>query len=226
MAVAEGYQLVAYERMTDLPVDPVREQHQARNIACILEDDPAARIVVLGGGGHISEDPEAQFPGGVMGARLKLLTGFDPLTIANRTMELQGLPEDPVSAGYRDPENDGVLAGQPYLATRAQGGYQAAKGYDLVAFIPPIVARSPDAGWLSLGGWRTPAPATPLVCAVAPCQFEARRVGESADAVPGDRCVVHESGRSCQLFVGPGEFEVSMLDADGVRSAAHGLPPR
>ncbi|MBW8312096.1 MAG: hypothetical protein K0M64_08695 [Rhizobium sp.] len=222
MALAEGYVPVAYEHTSPDPRSPQREQEQARNIACVLEREPDARIVVIGGGGHTSKQPGADGQPGMMGARLKALLTTEPLSIANFTVALQGLPDSPAAAGYQEPTRDGLLAGQPYFADTADGPYTE-PGYDRVAFLPVPAARSSEAGWLRLGGWRVPAPAVPLACASAPCLLEARRVGEGADAVPGDRCVVGSAGASCALFLAPGDYEVTLLDAAGVSSAPHRL---
>ncbi|MBY4599626.1 hypothetical protein K3217_29315 [bacterium BD-1] len=226
MALAEGYVPVAYDHTLPDPRSPQREQEQARNIACVLERDPDARIVVIGGGGHISKQPGPDGQPGMMGARLKSLLPTEPLSIANFTLALQGLPETPAAAGYPDPARDGLLAGQPYFAETAAGPYTV-PGYDRVAFLPVPAARSSEAGWLRLGGWRAPAPAVPLACPKAPCLLEARRAGEGPDAIPGDRCVVTADGGTCTLFLAPGDYEVTLLDADGAPSGPHRLavPP-
>ncbi|OHE79571.1 MAG: hypothetical protein A2X76_07640 [Lysobacterales bacterium GWF1_69_6] len=219
MALAEGYVPVAYDHTLPDPRSPQREQEQARNIACVLERDPDARIVVIGGGSHTSKQPGADGQPGMMGARLKALLSTEPLSIANYTVALQGLPDSPAATGYQNPTRDGPLAGQPYFADTAEGHYTV-PGYDRVAFLPVPAARSPEAGWLRLGGWRVPAPAVPLACPKAPCLLEARRVGEGADAIPGDRCVIEAAGGTCTLFLAPGDYEAILLDAAGASSAA------
>ncbi|WP_374602146.1 hypothetical protein [Arenimonas sp.] len=218
MALAEGYTLVAYEHSFPDPRSPQREQEQARNIACVLKDDPDARIVVIGGGGHTSKAAGGSMEGGMMGRRLAAMLDVEPLAITNRVSRLEELPGTLGEAGYLDPGRDGALAGQPYFAETDQGAYSS-EGYDRVAFIPAPAPRSADAAWLSLGGWRVPAPQVPLTCESAPCLLEARRVGEDPEAVPGDRCVIEAAGGSCQLFLAPGDYEAVLLDADSQRSA-------
>ena len=218
MALAEGYTLVAYDHSVPDPKSPQREQEQARNIACVLRDDPDARIVVIGGGGHISKAAGGRMEGGMMGLRLAAMLEVEPLAIANRVSHLQGLPGAPEEAGYVDPSRDGVLAGQAYFADTADGPHSIA-GYDRAAYIPIPTNRSADAGWLRLAGWRMPAPQVPLTCERVPCLLEARRVGEDPEAVPGDRCVIEVAGQSCQLFLAPGDYEAVLLDADSQQSA-------
>lgn len=215
MALAEGYALFAYERTFDDPASPQREQAQAQNIACVLEADPDARIVVIGGGGHTSK-AEGGRPGGMMGRRLAGMLDVEPLSIANRSGRLQGFPADAGSAGYADPALDGALAGQPYFAEGASGPV-ATKGYDRDAYVPAPAGRSAQAGWLRLGGWRVPAPPVDITCGQPPCLLEARREGEPEDAVPGDRCVAWQSGRACTLFLAPGRYRLDWRDATGAR---------
>ncbi|MDZ4047733.1 MAG: hypothetical protein U1E00_05295 [Pseudoxanthomonas sp.] len=218
MALAEGYSLVAYDHSFPDPKSPQREQEQARNIACVLRDDPDARIVVIGGGGHISKATGGSMEGGMMGLRLAAMLAVEPLAIANRVLHLNGLSGAPGETGYIDPAGDGMLAGQAYFSDSADGPHSI-DGYDRAAYIPVPTKRSADAGWLRLGGWRVPAPQVPLTCDRAPCLLEARRVGEDPEAVPGDRCVVEAAGQSCQLFLAPGHYEASLLDAESQRSA-------
>lgn len=222
MALAEGYTLVAYDHGFPDPRSPQREQEQARNIACVFEDAPEARIVVIGGGAHINKGPDERMEGGMMGRRLTALLDREPLAITNSVSRATGLDDAALGAGYVDPAQDGLLAGQPYFAYTAEGGY-APDGYDQAAYIPVPADRSANAGWLRLGGWRVPAPAVSLACEQAPCLLEARREGEDPKAVPGDRCVVEAAGQSCQLFLAPGEYEATLLDANGQRSSPQRL---
>lgn len=222
MALAEGYRLVAYDHTYPDPKSPQREEDQANNIHCILKDDPSARVVVIGGGGHTSRSPDTPMAGGMMGLRLAERLEPDPFSIAVQSVRLVNVPDGAGEGGLLDPGTDAALAGQPYFAETSEGLYAPA-GYDASVFYALPKERSADAGWLRLGGWRVPAPAVPLDCSNAPCLLEARRVGESADAVPGDRCVVAEAGRSCQLFLSPGEYEVVLLDAASERSEPYRL---
>lgn len=220
MALGAGYRLVAYDNSHPDPRSPQREEDQARNIHCILKEDPNARVVVIGGGGHTSKSPDLAMEGGMMGLRLANRLDPAPFSIAVRAVRLANVPDGAGARGLLNPGADGALAGQPYFAETADGLHTLA-GYDAAVFFAIPEDRSADAGWLRLGGWRNLAPAVPLDCRNAPCLLEARRVGESPEAVPGDRCVIPEAGRSCQLFLAPGDYEAVLLDADSRRSAPH-----
>lgn len=201
MALAEGFSLVAYDDSNaDAPGREWREQAQARNLACVLEADPGARMVVVGGGSHTSKQPDHPFPGGMMAARLQAMTGIEPYSISVRVLDLPGLP------GYAD--------GQPFFAGTDEGPFTSA-GYDRVALVPAPLARGEAAHWLRLGGWRLPAPPVPLACATPPCLLEARRDGESDASVPGDRCLVAAEGPACPLFLAPGQYRLRLLGPGG-----------
>ena len=88
-AMAIGYRPVAYEqtRSQDPPGSGVeaREQAQADNLmAHIFARDPKARVLIFVGHSHVTEAPAPKSSGGTtewMAARLKRMTGIDPLTI-------------------------------------------------------------------------------------------------------------------------------------------------
>jgi hypothetical protein len=208
IALAEGLTPVAYDFNPGSSFVAEREQEQAENLACVVAGDPEARLIVIGGGGHISEQPDLMFPGGQMGHRFKSLTGIDPLTINISPVVLSGLEQ--AMAG------DNLPGGRPHLALRSDGSVFAREGYDLTVFMPPVTGRDEPANWLSLGGHRRRIDAVEVNCAgIAPCLVEAHREDEAADAVAADRCVAHEAGTSCPLFLPEGRYRVVARAPDG-----------
>lgn len=83
-ALAIGYRPAAYEIRTSQSRPgggiAVREQAQAENIASILAANPGARLFVYVGFSHVMEAP-IERSGEWMAARLKKMTGVDPLTV-------------------------------------------------------------------------------------------------------------------------------------------------
>jgi hypothetical protein len=86
-ALALGYRPAAYEIKNSQSRPgggvPVREQAQAENIAAILAANPGARLFLYVGFSHVMEAPVDREGEGIewMAARLKKMTGVDPLTI-------------------------------------------------------------------------------------------------------------------------------------------------
>lgn len=88
-AMAIGYRPVAYEQTpSQAPAGggvEAREQAQADNLmAHIFAPDPKAKVLIFVGHSHVAEAPALKSTGGKaewMAARLKRMTGVDPLTI-------------------------------------------------------------------------------------------------------------------------------------------------
>jgi hypothetical protein len=85
-ALELGFKLVAYEDpLADKHSPTERDSIQALNIARILKQDPAAKIFVYAGYGHIAE--KSTTPDFIpMGMAFKRITGLDPLSIDQTDM--------------------------------------------------------------------------------------------------------------------------------------------
>ena len=86
-----GFQLVGYESDADDQFG--REKGQAENIWKILKKDPAAKILVWAGHGHIHENHAP-----LMGSLFKEMSGIDPLTI--ETTGLREHSKEEFESGY------------------------------------------------------------------------------------------------------------------------------
>jgi hypothetical protein len=199
-ALASGYAPVAYEqtgeqRRTGEPGIAGREQAQAVNLAAILAAHPAAKILVYVGFDHVAEAP---LPGGErpiewMAARLRKMTGIDPVTIDQAT-----LSEDAISRAGREGwalaarglRRSAILMldGRPLVLGRYAGAV------DLQIVHPPVrlVGGRPD--WLdALGRKPRPVPAA-LLPKRGRRLVQAFLAAESGDAVPIDQILV-EAGK-------------------------------
>jgi hypothetical protein len=74
-----SYKLFPYETELEGGIN-VREEDQARKLAALLNSDPSIKVVILCGFDHVMEDSIRNW-GLPMAARVKQLTGIDPLTI-------------------------------------------------------------------------------------------------------------------------------------------------
>jgi hypothetical protein len=199
-ALALGYEPFAYEEVgpsrpgTMLEQIARREQTQAENLAALLQRHPGERLFVYVGYGHAAEAPvpTPEGPAEWMAARLKRLTGIDPLTIDQTFV-------DETSArrrAYRDlvaPR----LGGRPGILFRS--GSPAAEGefagvVDLVVIHPPVLLVRGRPDWMRRIGRRPVAIPRRLLPASGRRLIQAFAAGEPADAIPLDQIVV-EAGR-------------------------------
>jgi len=186
-----------------------REEFQAQKIACILKD-PTARVVVIGGMGHISEAPDRMYPGGLMGARLARATGLDPVSIATFVLDhSQEYPE--VGEFLRSLST----TNEPWIFENARGESHSFPGYDLSVFVPAIESRSSQNSTLELEGTRRPISVDGLRCnAEMGCIVEAVVDGREGSAIPSDRCRMNLGNEPCLLFLKSGTFQIRLINLE------------
>jgi hypothetical protein len=206
-ALRLGFRLVAYDFQVEGGV-PGREQNQAKNLACVFNEDPKARLLVIAGFSHIAKGKDFWVPGGAMAYRFRELTGIDPLTV-DTTTELY-LPMSALSlpAAAQPP---GAVS---FVLQDAQGIPYRTANFDLVLYVPAAAHRGDGAAsWLELGGARKPTLVQVPECrGEVSCFVSARRIGEEADAVPADACVVAAMATGCTLYLTPGRYEILISD--------------
>lgn len=190
-----GYRMAAYEETTrqqapegsDVEVRiATRETAQAENLAAILTAmEPDEKLVVHVGYSHASEVPVAPNDMLWMAARLKALTGLDPLTISQTLCSSEGgeaflaqLPADQPS-GLVD-----LVLSQPVTRFERSRPTWRREAGDVAVAIPPE-----------------------LRAAGVPLIIEAFRPGEPNLAVPMDRIYV-EPGEDIPLLLPPGNYMV------------------
>ena len=108
-----------------------------------------------------------------------------------------------------------------FVLEDAKGTPYGTSNYDLVLYVPaPSHREDGKPSWLELGGARKSTRVELPECkGVTPCIVQARRVGEQADAIPADGCVVAAEATGCTLFLPPGNYDVIAVDeSEAVRS--------
>ena len=229
-ALKLGFKVVAYEATSDATGD-AREAEQARNLdAAVFQRDPAARLVVDAGYGHIVKSGR-YLGGSSMAEHLYQLTKLPMLSVEQTVLY-------PHAAAHDDhPIYTAVMAqlhpDVPIVFTGTNGKpWSLRPGYDVSVFFPPIhmVRGRPD--WLSLGGLRKPRFVDGTRCQRHfPCLVEARYAGESDDAIPADRLVLDQApllgtlnvpvSSSLQdvpgadLYLRPGKYRLRFSAEDG-----------
>jgi hypothetical protein len=210
-ALRLGYRIVGYD--TDSPKGAEgREEGAARNLACLMSNDPNAKVLLVAGFGHISEKPGGGgLKGGTMAYRFKTITGIDPLTIDGTTLgrlDVSSLALDKIATGS---------AAEAWVLSNEKGDLygDAARGYDISLYIRPTSHRNDgEPSWLELGGARKRFRVAASRCrGHLPCLAEAHPANESDDGVPADRCVIDkDSPRGCTLFLPPGRHRITYFD--------------
>jgi len=223
-----GFTLVAYEHegTCDYTIDPVgcqnqREEGEAKNlIERILKKDPAAKVLVHAGYGHISKlgGTDVSFPWKPMGRYFKELSGIDPLSVDQIEFQMHGRAEIE-DFFYRkllskfSPSTPSVILnndGSPWLvpALSAQ--------YDVQVLLPAINTVDGRSTWRGqLPNRKRVSISLPSICKNARCLTDAVLVSELADhSVPSDQ-ILTDSKSNAVLYIQPGQFEVHTYSADG-----------
>lgn len=205
-ALRLGYTPVAYESTPAQnargPGIQPREDGEAENLQAFLRQHPGAKLLVHVGHGHVNEVPTTNADGSpffFMAARLKQLTGIDPLTINQTTMsDLQPAMRDayPVAAakaGTRDVvlfERDRpLLLGTP--------------GTDLQVVHPARRYRYGRPTWLAALGGRPVAIPRALLPATGERLIQAFDARAPADAIPLDQVLVTAGRPAPSLMLPP-----------------------
>jgi len=216
-ALALGYVVVPYESSRPEADAETREEDQAQHIVeRVFRAAPEARLLVHAGYAHAHERA-GYLDAEPMALRLKRKTGFDPLTVDQTLLR-------PVDAAREYPDYRELLrrfainAPSILVASRDGAAWSLEPSYyDVSVVLPPpakLIIGRPD--WLALGGTRTPvAIDIELGSAHLPCLIEARYKAESDKAVPADRTLVERSGMQALLFLRPGHYRLSAVDASG-----------
>ncbi|MEL7729023.1 hypothetical protein AAG612_05755 [Citromicrobium bathyomarinum] len=196
-----GYRLVAYEETPtqsapqDASVEErirARETAQAENLAAILATmDDGEKLIIHVGYSHASEVPVVRGDGSTnlwMAARLKQLTGIDPLTISQILCSSNG--------------------GEAFLAQLPEG--ESAGLVDLVLSQPVTQFARSRPQWRRRAGDREIAIPAELREGEGPLIVDAFRAGEPDMAVPMDRIYV-EPGEDIPLLLPPGDYVVRAI---------------
>jgi hypothetical protein len=207
-ALALGYEPVAYDATTAQAKSggvADREQAQADNlIAAIFAKHPAAKVFIYVGVSHVAEAPLGDTER--MAARLKRMTGIDPLTIDQATLTDVSARSAYDLADARIGDRSAIFftKRKPLVL----GLY--AKAVDLQVVHPRRAYRFGRPAWLAaLGGRPVPIPEG-LAPATGRRLVQVFAANAPADAVPLDQVLV-EDGAVMPMLMAPPEplrFEV------------------
>jgi hypothetical protein len=208
-SLALGYRPVAYEHVgrassTETREERInaREQGQAENlIRKIFAKDPKAKVLVFVGYSHLAEAPIGSARTEWMAARLKKMTGIDPLTIDQTTYSDAAMSE--ANKAYY-----GLIAHRVKRPSLLISGGRALRGgpykdaVDLQIVHPPTRYRNGRATWLHDMGRRPVEIPSNLLPRSGKRLIQAFIATEAGDAVPVDQVVV-EAGKPAPKLMLP-----------------------
>lgn len=225
----DGYRLVEYEarHLGNVGGDQIdginaREAEQATNlIERVLKQDPSAKLFIYVGYSHATEDWGKSEDGrelGWLAARLKRMTGIDPLTIDQTTMSERAIPANE-NLAYRVADSKLWLK-TPQVFRRKSGGWFVSGPYkdrvDMQVFHPRSIWREGRAQWQRMGGYRLdvdiprewiPGDGRVLIQAFVD--------SETKDPLPMDQVIVSRAEPAKTLLLPTGKYRIVRQDEEG-----------
>lgn len=206
-SLALGYRLLAYEHVPDLgtPAEMMaaREEGQARNLVeRVFKNAGEAKLLIFVGYAHAAEAPLISNGESMewMAARLKRMTGIDPLTIDQTT--ITEIPPRAADRAYYDAVSGKIygsailmLGGRPLVA----GMFRDA--VDLQVIHPPLRLEDGRPHWLGPMGRSTRPIPDHLRPASGRRLIQAFIAGEGEGAVPVDQVVAEGGGPAPPLML-------------------------
>lgn len=214
-AIRLGFVVVAYDSDAEKLAD--REMGQANQLYLkVFAKDPKARLFVHAGYAHIDKAPgnlgDDVKP---MAMQLKLLSGFDPLTIdQTRWRDIGPMPST-------EPYNQLISqfpVDRPSVLINRQNGsvWTSDPARHDVDVLLPRGGHQRRPHWLALGGVRETRVVTSDICVRQfPCVVEARYANESDDAIPADRYLFLTENSMNTLYLKPGKYKLRASDREG-----------
>ncbi|MCG2613607.1 hypothetical protein LZZ85_04915 [Terrimonas sp. NA20] len=216
-ALSLGYTLVPYEDTAGARhTASVRDSIQAANIYKIIQQDPAARILVHAGYGHVSEAAlgAAVVP---MGLAFKMQTGIDPLTV-NQTNFTEGSTTD-FGRVYHKELMQKIRIDEPVVLLKGRKPYTLIEqeGYDIYVVHPATSYKNNRPSWLSLNGERKEVSVSPqernlfLVQAYYEDEFNRAPLEQ---LVPADQTYIASDYGYYSLYLKPGRYKLVFRGID------------
>lgn len=189
-----------------------REQAQAEALAAVLRRHPGRKLLVFAGFSHVAEAPVPGYGGRIewMAARLKRLTGIDPLTIdqtvIDETSARRRAYRDLVAPRLRGRPGITFLEGAPMV----EGEYAGAVDLQVIHPALRLIRGRPD--WMRRIGRRPVEIPRRLLPARGRRLVQAFAAGEPDDAVPLDQVVVQAGHPALPLMLPRGPVRWAVQD--------------
>ncbi|MEA2204186.1 MAG: hypothetical protein QOE77_962 [Blastocatellia bacterium] len=219
-----GYKLIAYDTKESGPRgdDSFRDRTQAENIKARTFDlDPRAKVFVIAGRGHASEET-AQDGWTPMASVLKRLTGINPLTLyaPKMSQRMTAEEEDPL---YRFATSRGLVKTPTIFVDKSEGHLLGASSFDAYVFWPRIKLADGRPDWMRqvLGRKRVRIPSR-LLSGSGMRLVQAFREGDREWAIPVDQVIITQPSDRKVLMVPAGRYWLRTIDRNSqVIAEAH-----
>ena len=212
-ALEIGFTIFSYEKTGVRSGNP-RELGQAKNIQKVVDENPAAKILIHCGYAHAYEGVGAFEPGGkAMAGQLKALTGINPLTINQVEYSEHSKPE------YNAPllnalnlENSSVLVDN---SGNALGFIQNDAFTDIAIIHPPTKYLNARPSWLFQNGTENVEMDISFLDIDFPAMILAYKKGENIEqAIPTDILEVNDNTTSINLALKPGNYTMVVVNTE------------
>jgi hypothetical protein len=212
-ALSLGYTLISYEDTSRFSGSQ-RDAVQAANIFKVLQQDPAAKIIVHAGYGHISEK---SFDNGYipMGLAFKKLSGIDPFTIDQIEMTEGSVFE--YGRIFYDNYIKKYPLQYPSIALQKNKPLSPLEntGIDLTVIHPATIYKNGRATWYSLNGLRTETGIKPterslfMVQAYYENEYSEKKLGL---IIPADQTYIAADNGHYYLYLQKGKYKLVYRD--------------
>ncbi|HVM89854.1 MAG TPA: hypothetical protein VMT76_16830 [Puia sp.] len=209
-----GFTLVPYDDTSSAEKLNRRDSIQAANIFKILLHDHSAKILVVGGYGHIAKkSPDKNYI--PMGLAFKKLSGIDPLCIDQVNMCDEG--EFPYGKALYEAYTDKFSITVPSVAMIDGQALNITndEGYDICVIHPRTIYRDNRPTWLTLNGRRQAVYIKPTVkntfLVQAYYEYETKLSGPG-QTIPADQSYIVSNKDSYLLYLQKGKYLVVFRD--------------
>ncbi|HKP37576.1 MAG TPA: hypothetical protein VJT71_12030 [Pyrinomonadaceae bacterium] len=216
-AINLGYELIPYDtnKLGPRGDSSFRDRTQAERIkARIFDRDPHAKVLIIAGRGHASEEP-AQDGWTPMASVLKRLTGINPLTLYAPRMTQRLTPEEEDSV-YRFATSRGLVNKPMIFVNRSDRRLLGSTEGDLDAYIfwPRVRVINGRPDWMirELGRRAVKIPA-PLLKGPGLRLIQVFRNGDPASSIPIDQVVI-DTKVDKVLMLPSGRYWIRAVDRD------------
>ena len=220
-----GYTLIAYDTK-ERGGAGFRDKTQAQNIkARIFDGDAQAKVFVIAGRGHASEEMAADgwTP---MASVLKQITGIDPLTLYAPTMS-ERLTSEEEHPYYRFATSQGLVDQPTIFEHRAEESLLGTSSFDAYIFWPRTHVEEGRPDWMVNLLGRTPVKIPESLLRGSGMRLvQAFREGDSSSAVPIDQVIIDESDEEKVLMLPAGAFWLRTVNRDSAELARTSLEIR